>query len=370
MKACVIQNFPNTGGLQRVAVAVIELLNSLGFQVYLCSNSPPNKDVISQTLGRKLEILDFKMPRFRLGGPEFDFVRSVFRNVNFGVDADLYVNTTAYCFPFVKLNKNANLIMYIGSPPTVPIDKDRKDMHYIKKICARSLNPLVTRKLDKMLEGARIIATSNYVRNSLIERWKANSEVIYPPVDVDEYRCNTDDILAKDNNSVALVARFEPYKRLETGIYIAEKVANCKVHIVGDRENDAYLEFIKSRIEKSPAHERIKLHIQVPLRELAAILRHCGVYLHAANDEGFGISIVEAMAAGCIPVVHNSGGPREFVPKKWRYDSFEECLTKVKEAIQTSPEEHLSMIHIAEQFHENCFKQAFRKLIRNSIDET
>ena len=367
MKACVIQNFANAGGLQRVAVAVIELLNTLGFQVYLCSLSPPNKDIILQSFGKEPEILDFKIPRFMLGKPEFDLVRSVFRNVNFGVDADLYVNTMAYSFPFVKLSKNANLIMYIGRVPVVPIDKDRKDLRYIKKIFARSLNRFVTRKLDKMLEGAQIISTSNYVRNSLIERWKVNSEVINPPVDVDEYRCSEDDILLKGNKSIALVGRFDPWKRLETGIYIAENMNDCKVHILGGRENDAYLEFIKSSVEKSSARERIKLYIQAPLPERVNTLKHCGVYLHPANHEDFGISIVEAMAAGCIPVVHNSGGPKEFVPKRWRYDSFEECLTKVKEAFQASREERLSMIRIAEHFHESYFKEAFRKFIGNSI---
>jgi len=33
------------------------------------------------------------------------------------------------------------------------------------------------------------------------------------------------------------------------------------------------------------------------------------VYLHTTLNEGFGIAIVEAMAAGLVPVVHKSGGP-------------------------------------------------------------
>ncbi|MGH9923552.1 MAG: glycosyltransferase, partial [Nitrososphaerales archaeon] len=275
--------------------------------------------------------------------------------------------TMADWFPFVKLNKNANLIMYIGRVPVVPMNKDPKDLHYIKKICARSLNPFVTRKLDKMFEGARIISTSNYVRDSLIEHWKVNSEVINPPVDVDEYRCSADDMLVKDNKSIALVGRFDPWKRLETGIYVAENINDCKVHILGGRENDAYLEFIKSSVERSSVRERIKLYIQAPLPERVNTLKHCGVYLHPANHEDFGISIVEAMAAGCIPVVHNSGGPKEFVPKRWRYDSFEECLTEVKEALHASREERLSMVRIAEHFHESYFKEAFRRFIGNSV---
>jgi glycosyltransferase involved in cell wall biosynthesis len=367
LKACVIQNFANAGGLQRVAVAVIELLNTLGFQVYLCSLSPPNKDVILQSFGKEPEILNFKLPRFMFGKLGFYLARSVCRDINFGVDADLYVNTMAYSLPFVKINRNANLIMYIGRVPVVPVDKDRKNLHYIKKIYARCLNPVVTRKLDKMLEGAHIISTSSYVRDFLTEHWKVNSEVINPPVDVDEYRCSVDDMLMKDNKSIALVGRFDPWKRLETGIYVAENINDCKVHILGGRENGAYLKFIKSSIETSSARQRIKLYIQAPLPERVNTLKHCGVYLHPADHEDFGISIVEAMAAGCIPVVHNSGGPKEFVPKKWRYDNFEECLTKVEEAFQASREERLSMVRITEHFHENYFKEAFTRFVAKSI---
>ena len=39
-------------------------------------------------------------------------------------------------------------------------------------------------------------------------------------------------------------------------------------------------------------------------------------YVHCAENEHFGITIVEAMAAGCVPIVHDSGGPREIVIDK------------------------------------------------------
>jgi glycosyltransferase involved in cell wall biosynthesis len=45
--------------------------------------------------------------------------------------------------------------------------------------------------------------------------------------------------------------------------------------------------------------------------------------------EHFGISIVEAMALGCIPVVHDSGGMREFVPTQYRYRTIEQAAEKI-----------------------------------------
>ena len=43
------------------------------------------------------------------------------------------------------------------------------------------------------------------------------------------------------------------------------------------------------------------------------------VYVHCARNEQFGIAIVEAMAARCVPVVHDSGGPREIVTQDVGY---------------------------------------------------
>lgn len=51
--------------------------------------------------------------------------------------------------------------------------------------------------------------------------------------------------------------------------------------------------------------------VNLPFPELQALLGEAVVGLHTMRDEHFGISIVEFMAAGVIPVVHDSGGPRE-----------------------------------------------------------
>ena len=73
-----------------------------------------------------------------------------------------------------------------------------------------------------------------------------------------------------------------------------------------------------------------------PLRMVKEILAKAKVYVHCAQNEHFGISIVEAMAAGCVPVVHNSGGPREIVSEdagcKW--DSLREAVGQISTLIE------------------------------------
>jgi glycosyltransferase involved in cell wall biosynthesis len=63
------------------------------------------------------------------------------------------------------------------------------------------------------------------------------------------------------------------------------------------------------------------------------------VYLHLMKGEHFGITIVEAMSAGCVPVVHDSGGPREIVDGEigFRWKSIEDVPVLTREAMKTSP---------------------------------
>jgi hypothetical protein len=45
--------------------------------------------------------------------------------------------------------------------------------------------------------------------------------------------------------------------------------------------------------------------------------------------EHFGVSIVEAMADGLIPIVPEIGGPTEFVPKKFHYPTLEQAAETI-----------------------------------------
>ncbi len=106
--------------------------------------------------------------------------------------------------------------------------------------------------------------------------------------------------------------------------------------------------------------EKVKILTNVRRDRLRGILLNSKVYLHPMINEHFGVSIVEAMSSGCIPVVHDSGGPREFVPQDLRYKSIEEAAEKVEKAIDKwSPKEASRVSKIADRFSEKNFSKRF-----------
>ena len=74
------------------------------------------------------------------------------------------------------------------------------------------------------------------------------------------------------------------------------------------------------------------LHRNAPRGRLAGLLASSKVYLHA-GPEDFGISVVEGVAAGCVPIVPDDSAHPETVPfAELRYGTEEEAARKVRAA--------------------------------------
>lgn len=67
---------------------------------------------------------------------------------------------------------------------------------------------------------------------------------------------------------------------------------------------------LKEEIKRRNLEKFVEVKVNIPKSELLEYLKNAYVGLHTMANEHFGISIVELMAAGVVPIVHNSGGPK------------------------------------------------------------
>jgi alpha-1,2-mannosyltransferase len=132
--------------------------------------------------------------------------------------------------------------------------------------------------------------------------------------------------------------------------------------IIGNlHRKEVYLK-LKKLIQELCVENRVILMTDVPKPLLKQILLESKIYLHCAVNEHFGISLIEAMACGCLPIANNSGGPKEFVPPNLRYSSAEECVSKIIQNIREwSPQKAQEMHNEAKNFSQEDFS---KKLIR------
>lgn len=96
-------------------------------------------------------------------------------------------------------------------------------------------------------------------------------------------------------------------KGLETFVRSARYLPNIKFLLIGDQP-DASVKYLKSIAPKN-----MKFQGFIPNSELPNWYQKAKVYVQVSAHEGFGVSLAEGMACGCVPVVTNRGAIPEVV---------------------------------------------------------
>jgi len=157
---------------------------------------------------------------------------------------------------------------------------------------------------------------------------------VYPPCDTEELQRLPLDRPLKQLFLVS-VAQFRPEKnhRLQLDAFAAAKAragnsgqagAHClraaRLKMVGSCRNDAdaaRLADLQQYAQQLGIADSVDWCVNVPFDELRSLLGGAVGGLHTMRDEHFGISVVEYMAAGAIPIAHDSAGPREDIVVPW-----------------------------------------------------
>ncbi|KAK2423353.1 GDP-Man:Man(3)GlcNAc(2)-PP-Dol alpha-1,2-mannosyltransferase [Trifolium repens] len=108
-------------------------------------------------------------------------------------------------------------------------------------------------------------------------------------------------------HSLQLEAFSLAIKRLESGLPKPKLqfVGNCR-----NKSDDERLQRLKEKAIELNVNEQVEFHKNVTYRDLVGLLGGAISGIHSMTDEHFGISVVEYMAAGAIPIAHNSAGPK------------------------------------------------------------
>ena len=159
-----------------------------------------------------------------------------------------------------------------------------------------------------------------------------------------------------------------------------EKFKDYEYHLVGavsnSEEDIAYLNKIK---ELSCEADNIYIHENFPFNDLMKLYAKAKIFWHGTgygeNEnlnpekmEHFGITTVEAMSYGVVPIVINKGGQQETVKEEvngYRWNDEEECIEKTLKVINNN-EKRVSMANIcieeAENYSIDSFFEANRRL--------
>ncbi len=152
------------------------------------------------------------------------------------------------------------------------------------------------------------IANSENVRARIEKFYRRDSTVIYPPIDVSRIMNYELRIKGEKEGYFLIVSRLVGAKGLEE-VAKAFRNIDCKLKIVGESHGFSDVE----RKLKKMSGGNIELVGRVTDDELYKLYSSAKGFIALAKDEDFGMTVVEAQAAGCPVIAFNGGGFRESV---------------------------------------------------------
>jgi glycosyltransferase involved in cell wall biosynthesis len=214
-----------------------------------------------------------------------------------------------------------------------------------------------------------IFANSKFTAEAVKAELGVAPHVLYPPVGDDFLNHRGREFDRQRANTVTTVARISEIENIRIIPRIAELTSKeVSFILVGILQSEKALGLLSRLIKELKLSDRMQILTNVERERLRRILLSSKVYLHTVIKEHFGISIVEAMSCGCIPVTYDSGGPRELVSKEFRYTTIEEAAKKVEKAINSWSPETARKIHRATyRFSEKNFSKQFIELFNSHV---
>ncbi|XP_028549576.1 GDP-Man:Man(3)GlcNAc(2)-PP-Dol alpha-1,2-mannosyltransferase isoform X1 [Dendrobium catenatum] len=232
-----------------------------------------------------------------------------------------------------------------------------------------------------------VMVNSSWTRSHIEKIWKIPARIkrVYPPCDTSALQ-----VLPLERPSgipiLVSVAQFRPEKahglQLEAFALAVNRLGpdmtKPKLQFVGscrNKEDIERLQKLKVRASELGMEKNVEFYKDVKYSELVQLLGNAIAGLHSMVDEHFGISVVEYMAAGAIPIAHNSAGPRMDIileedgkPSGFLASNKEEYADAILKVLRLKEAERLEIAATArkraEKFSEKMFYENFKSAIR------
>ncbi|MBN8721789.1 MAG: glycosyltransferase family 4 protein [Acidobacteria bacterium] len=348
MKIGIYNLFLNTlGGAEKRSLVTATHLSDF-HNVYLLVPYSINKEYLEKYFNvdlSRIQIIVLKQGRFSWLKQKYAYEKDYFCQIK-ALELDIFINNSFMSGLSCPSKRGIYFCMFPHKIPRSPLEgislKEKIDtsLIWIK-------NRIMNRSIATLDSYDFIAANSQFTQEWIMKWWNRPSELIYSSCDPMMEILNF-----SDKRSIILnVGRFTSdkkfihHKRQDILVQAFKKLSRAikdgwELHLAGgitkDKNDD---KFISQLIDSAKGYP-IFFHFGINFEELHKLYKKASIYWHATGygvaseqypnlQEHFGITTVEAMSAGAVPVVINSGGQKNTVHQKkngFLWDSLEEML--------------------------------------------
>jgi len=416
MKANVIHgDFNPCGGAERLSLTTMQALLEMGIDFDLTTLKNPDIPKLENSYGKNLvsvmksintinvinimEELRQQQQQQQEEENHEDYNYDITINTN-GDAAPYYhssfskYNTITYChFPSTKYHIESENIDYLktdlGMTERSNVFTDNKDNEDINNPKNCKTKPLLSRKKEyfeilkygywNLMRNSTVITNSEFSRRAIVNAFGLdNIYILSPPIDIETFRnvvlmANADE---ETNDIILVISRIAPHKKIENAIKLAKILKDNNVgkgmKIVGNLYYyffDYYSE-LKQMVIDFGLTDYITFEINASLDNLLSIIRESRVYFHPMMGEHFGMAVLEAMAAGLIPVVPNEGGVIEFVPQEYQFNTIEQAAEIIMYVFNHLPKtERIKLSDNINKFSNSHYIEGFQTILNQLLSQ-
>jgi glycosyltransferase involved in cell wall biosynthesis len=189
----------------------------------------------------------------------------------------------------------------------------------------------------------KLILVADHIREILeiyhekvYQRIKDKITVIHNGLDLSKFTFK----IHQPGYNIAVVAHINHKKDPAMWLQIIEKLKNIDkryvLHIAGDFQDIRYSNYFKYFIKEANLEKNVKLYGFV--NDVNAFLEDKNYLLSTSIHEGHPYNIMEAMARGIKPIIHNFAGANKLYPKSLIFNFIDEAVEKITQAPYDSVE--------------------------------
>jgi len=379
MKVGIVQNSIIYGGRLAVIVKITGMLNEKAIVPdFITFRTNITAEGIKQRYGSEvnfhIRMINPFLPKVKYSvSNELDIIcfgralGKIYREYDYFIDS----NNTSFLMP-----TDIPIFSYVHFPRIARLKSPYKSIHDPKKRKKRCLS--ITGALQKTLglvysldsigKKNYLIANSQYSREYIKQYYpdyKRTIPVVYPPVNIE---VNFSKTFKERPNNISSIGRFSLQKRQFEQIKLAKKLPDWNFHLIGfAKKQSRYIRKCKKYIAQNKL-KNVFFHFNASKNEKNRILHDSKFFIHSNINEPFGITTVEGISHGCVPLVHNSGGQKEIVPfEELRFDKIED-LAELFEGMKNTDTDYEALLvklieHCKNKFTYQKFSEQFEKCL-------